>query len=184
MTRQRGAALLMTGALAALGIVAPVPLAAQDTTVVAPGDHVRVLAPDLGRYGWSATFVALRGDSVWLRGSGADSAAVGLPVNKIVRLDVNHGNRPPGNEALPGLIFGALAGLGVGLITAEACKDVCGGSYAEITLVSTAAFGVIGLGIGALQHAAEPFDRVWLTPQVGVVALPGARMGVGVQLRP
>lgn len=159
--------------------------AAQDTSVVAPGDHVKVLAPLLGRYEWKAEFVAMRGDSIVLRGRGSDSALTVLPIGKISRFDVNHGNRPSQSRALEGLAEGAVAGLGLGLLTAAYydCNYQCTTTKGQIVLVSTGTFAALGAGIGALiRH--EPYDRVWLKPQVSVVALPGGRLGLGLRLSP
>lgn len=160
------------------------PATAQDTSAVAPGDRVKVLAPLLGRYEWKAEFVAMRGDSIVLRGRGGDSALTVLPIAKISRFDVNHGNRPAKSRALEGLIEGTLAGLGVGLVLASGytCTYECGTLKQEITLVSTATLGALGLGVGALIRT-EPYERVWLKPQAAVVSLPGGRVGFGLQVR-
>ena len=175
----------------AFAIVAALPaLAAQDTTSVAPGDAVKVTAPSRGLTEWQGTFVRLHGDTVVLRGKGADTALSMLPIPAITEFEVNHGNQKSHGHWLAGALIGAGTGLIAGLVIpvgAGCANDPYCDLSANISkgaqvLMTTAVGGLLGAGIGALIRT-DPYKPVKLQPSVGVMSLPQGRVGIGIQAR-
>lgn len=165
---------------AVLAIAIP-PLHAQDTTRVAPGDQVRVVAPARGWKRWDGTFVAVRADSVVLMGTAKPETMEVVPIADIRQFLVNHGNRPPRSLFLPGLAAGALMGLVYG-VTAEALYP-CDGYWLCENTIPAFTLGGAALGgiMGAFTHA-PPWRAVKLSPQPTLTPLPTGAVGMGLHV--
>ena len=165
-------------------ICATAGLAAQDSTKVAKGDAVKVTAPSRDLHEWPGVFEQRTGDTITVRGSGADTARVVLPIGVITRFEVNHGNQKSHGHALTGLLVGFGAGAIVGAVDGSSCDKssttICFNSGEEALMLG-AIGGLLGAGIGALIRS-DPFTTVTLQPQVKVSALPGGRVGLGFSL--
>ena len=164
-------------------LCAALPLAAQDSTKLAKGDAVKVTAPSIQLDQWPGVFEQWRGDSIAVRGSGADSVLLVLPIGVITSFEVNHGNKKSHGHAWAGAIVGAVAGA-----TLAAASNSCSsGEYycvpdSEAALAGGVVGGLLGAGIGALIRT-NPWEVVELTPAPHVALLPGGRVGVGLSLR-
>lgn len=169
-------------ALAMSLVCATVPLAAQDSTKLATGDAVKVTAPSRDLHEWPGVFEQRTGDTITVRGRGADTARVVLPINVITRFDVNHGNKKSHGHVLAGAGIGLVAGAAIGFSSSK-CSA---GDMMCAEGMGAAAGGVLGAllgaGIGALIRT-DPYTSVTLQPQLKVSALPGGRVGLGLSLR-
>ena len=126
--------------------------AAPDTAEIAPGDAVRITAPALGLDKWKGWYVSAGFDSVTVRA--ADSSVKTLPLEKIARLEVNHGNIPSKGNAGVGAVLGGLSGVLLGAIAADPANiDTCVTSDSPDCSSAQLRGGFYGLLIGAALGA-------------------------------
>lgn len=170
-------------AFALAGMRAALP--AQDTSLVAPGDPVRVTIP---RHGLPRSdyyyFIGFRGDSVVLWNEKHDTSVAVVPFSAIKRFDVNHGDQPPRSQAKMGALVGAGAGLVVGVTESllNSCDtDVWICDDASV-IVGFTVFGALTGAIFGAFNPAPAYKPVALRPRVAVRPLPGGRVGFGLQL--
>ena len=160
-------------------------VAAQDTSVVAPGDPVRVSMSWHGLPRQTAWyFIGFRGDSLvlWNEKQGASVAVV--PISAVMRFEVNHGDQPPRSQVKAGAIVGAGIGLATGIASAilypcDSNTYLCNDT--NLIVAFTAGGAIFGAVVGAFNPA-PPYKKVDLRPRMAVTPLPGGRVGLGLQL--
>jgi hypothetical protein len=161
---------------------------AQDTASIAPGDPVRITAPALGLKRFPAVFVALRRDSLVFRAGAGDSAPEVVALSAVTRFEVNHGNRPPERQTLPGAAIGGLVGITIGAIASTQCMGYygAGGSCHFDPGVATASAGVgalLGAGLGSFIKITR-FKTVVIAPDLSAsFALSRRSAGLRVTIR-
>jgi hypothetical protein len=187
-------------ALIALACIAasPAMLRSQDTTLVAPGDPVRVTAPTAGLKRWTGYFAGFRGDSILLYATPADTSRRVVPVDAVERFEVDRGNHPEERQVLKGMAIGATMGLVWG-VAASALYSCGHDSYWLCDPHHTIpTFTLVGAGVGGLMgafwkerpYAIVPLASVrssaaleMLLPGGAVALTPDARMSVTVGRR-
>ncbi len=150
-------------------------------TSVAPGDTVRVTAPDLGIEKQQATFQALRGDTLAVT---ADSA-MALSLSSVTRLDVFGGRRSnPGRGAAIGAAVGVTAGFITGLALGGGCSDSACISDAGAGVIVAVVFGAGGALLGVVTGAFIKTDRWEEVPldEIRIGLSPFASDGVAVSV--
>jgi hypothetical protein len=157
-------------------IALPSPVTAQ-APMLEPGARIRVWAPELGIEKRSATFQALRGDTL---AAVADST-MHCPLTSVTRLDVHRGR---GGHARTGAVIGIGAGAVIGAVTAvivceAAWCTVDGGVVLAGAGIGVLTGGLLGAGVGALiktdRWEEVPLDRL----RVSVASQP---QGVGLAI--
>jgi hypothetical protein len=139
------------------------------------GTRVRVYAPELGIERQSATFEALRGDTLVVV---ADSAMY-CPLASVVRLDLYRGRGGhPWTGAALGFVAGAIAGGAAAIIS---CENTLCSVGPDVVLggagIGGLAGGLLGAGVGALiktdRWEEVPLDqlRVSVAPRRDGLAL-------------
>ncbi len=175
--------LLPNSAMRAVICLLSVPLVALSSSVTAqvpslePGARVRVWAPELGIEKRSATFQALRGDTLT---AVADSTMY-CPLTSVTRLDVYRGR---GGHARTGAAIGIGAGAVIGAVTAViVCENawctVDGGVVMAGAGIGVLAGGLFGAGVGALIKT-DRWEEVPLD-QLRVSMVPGSE-GAALQV--
>lgn len=149
---------------AALVLTAFADLLAQEEPPVAPGDHVRVTAPDVFRGRLVGSVVTLGADTCVLEVEGR-AEQLALPLTSLTRLEVSRGQSSMWAQGMGiGFLLGATLGAVVGLTAAESW-DV-GGEAAAAALAGL--IGVpgafVGLAVGAStkkeRWESVPLDRL------------------------
>ena len=169
--------LLLIAALAA----AP-PARGQDTTRAVPGDSVRISAPAVKLQGATAVFVAVRGDSVVLRGLEGDSAPRAVALASVSVFQVKRGVR---SAAVEGLFLGALVGLTAGAIATVECPGIWNSCHSDpgVSFTAMAVGGVAGTLVGAFVKVTD-WRTVKLAPETTATVRVSARsVGVRVTIR-
>lgn len=160
--------------------LAAVPALFGQAPPISAGDPVRITAPDLGVKDRIAVFEAMRGDTLFLRGVGADSSPWQVPLSSIKKLEVNHGNKPPVRHTWQGAAIGGGFAFFIVVAMKEFPANPCAGycatltgpnGWAEVAKV-TLIGGLLGAGIGYAIKS-EPFTKVPLPPKI--VLLPTDR---------
>jgi hypothetical protein len=167
----------MRSLLALLTLLAAVRSAAAQSPAIAPGDPVRITAPDLGVQEREAVFEAMRGDTMFLRATGKDTSHWTVPLSAITLLEVNHGNKPPARHVWQGAaIVGGLAFATIYTMRQNPsvpCVDFCsrlsGPNGWTIVLGTTAIAAVLGAAFGYVWTS-EPFtkEKVPVPPTVSI----------------
>jgi hypothetical protein len=185
--------LLILSVLAYAGSAVPANLAAQEDTIAGEGARVRISASELGEGVFVGEVVARSSDTLsvnYWEPIFRTWEAKELPISSINSLEVNRGSR---SNAGKGAVLGGLIGGGFGLAAgiAAASYDCTADSWywngcwywggAEVIPLSTATFGLLGAGVGALigaltrtdQWEPIPLDRlhVRISPTSGGMAL-------------
>lgn len=131
--------------------VAGTPLGAQERSIPAVGEQVRVVAPSVGPRAVTGDLVAVRGDTLIVRG---DAATVAVPLGQVEWIQV----RRPRSRAAGwgrGLLIGMPAGFASGYLVGrvlegshERCGDDCGLVTGFGALAGLATGTVLGTIIG------------------------------------
>jgi hypothetical protein len=156
--------------VAALVLVAPFPLLAQQESLLAPGERVRVTAPGIGVHERVCTFSALRRDTALVMERGGTLLA--LPLASITKLEVSRGRRSRvGKGAVIGLLAGAGAGVLLGAL--DLAQEEGGAEYVLL--------GWAGLGAGAGALFGAVLGAVIRVDRWEPVRLYPVRVGLGSQ---
>jgi hypothetical protein len=170
--------------VAALVLAAPITLLAQQESLLAPGDRIRVTAPSLGVEQLVCALSAFSPDSVVVEDRGT---LLSLPLASVTKLEVYRGQQSrAGKGAVTGLLVGGGVGALFGLIAAGA-----EGAETGYVLGGALIFAGLGGGVGALVGAGvgqrrlvERWEPVLLYPSQGRLPPPaGPRLAIGVSLR-
>jgi hypothetical protein len=139
--------------VAALVVAAPFTLLAQQESLLAPGERVRVTAPSIGVHERVCTFSALRRDTALVMDRGT---LLALPLASVTKLEVSRGR---GSRAGKGAVIGLLVGTGAG--AALGVIDLAGeDEVAEYLFVFYAGLGGgVGALLGAVLGAVSRVDR-------------------------
>jgi hypothetical protein len=173
--------------VAALVLAAPPTLAAQQESLLAPGERIRVSAPALGIEQLVCTVSAFSPDSVVVEDRGT---LLALPLVSVTKLEVYRGQRSQaGKGAVTGLLVGGGAGALFGLIAVGASEagDWGAGYVLGGALICAGLGGGVGALIGAgvgQRRLVERWEPVLLYPSQGRLPPPaGPRLAIGLSLR-
>lgn len=130
-------------ALLVLLVMSPATTRAQEPVQVSPGDRVRVTSTDLSLPNRQAEFLAVVGDSLFVRIEGNDLA---FPLTAVKLLEVYQGRRHGGKGVTVGALAGGAAGTVVGAILAP-----------ELVLPGLGVGASVGAAMGAGARARTSF---------------------------
>ena len=163
----------VTTLLAALFIVAPTLLAAQEDTLVASGERVRVTAPGLSSNPIVGTFDQVNRDTLLLSIDGR-AEPISVPISSVSKLEVSAGTK---SNFAKGLGIGFLIGATTGALIGAASGDDDPSAFMAFTaeekavgagLVLGLAGGLLGGIIGAVNPSerweAVPVDELRIEP--------------------
>jgi len=159
----------LRAALLGFALMLPLAPAGAQSGALEPGTRVRVEAPRCVPYPVEGTIVSRRGDALRIERSRGN--AVTVPIATLTRVEVSRGrSRLAG--ALRGGLWGAAAGLGVGVVSVVASNGCVGDcsdepSDREYLLATPAAGALLGAGVGALIGR-ERWERVPLPARATV----------------
>jgi hypothetical protein len=166
--------------VAALVVAAPFTLLAQQQSLLAPGDRVRVTAPSIGVHEQVCTFSALRRDTAVVMEGGR---LLALPLASVTKLEVYRGRRSrAGKGAVTGLLVGTGAGVLLGVL--DLAQEEGG---AEYVLLGWAGLGggagaLLGALVGAVIRA-DRWEPVRLYPvRVGLTSQRNGALTVSLSL--
>lgn len=175
-------------AVASIALATSASLVAQERLPpLAPGQRVRVTAPQHGFQRTAATLLDIRSDTLYvlrvqarsIRGRVVswDSLTSAVPVAAIERLDVSRGRR---SRWLQGLGIGMAVGGATGALIGLASGDDEGGfSAGDNAAIAGIGLGVVGGVVGVLVGAVSRGDRWQEVPRHGLlVSLAPTRNGV------
>ncbi len=136
---------------AALVLTGSADLFGQEAPPVAPGDRVRIAAPEIVNDRVVGTVVALKPDTLAVNVENRDSP-LALPLASLTKLEVSQGQK---SRTLKGAGIGFLVGGAAGLATAALACAIAGDCDADdpYTGLVYAVFGVLGAGVGTLTGA-------------------------------
>lgn len=172
--------------VAALVLAAPFTVLAQQESVLAPGDRIRVTAPAMGVEQLVCTLSAFSADSVVVEDR---DTLLSLPLASVTKLEVYRGQQlRGGNRAVTGLLVGGGAGALFGLIIGAPEAGDWGARYVlGGALIFAGLGGAVGAFIGAAvrqRRLVERWEPVLLYPSQGCLPPPaGRRLAIGVSLR-
>ena len=147
---------LSTGLVLAAGFLGPRFSAAQGT-LPAPGDRVRISAPDHGMSGVIGRLLRLTTDSITINPNG-EPVDVTLALHDLSRLEVSterHAGLGLVQGGFVGLGLGTLVGVGLGGLLYLTCNEDCGLWF----VIMVPAGAASGLLIGSALGATRPPDQ-------------------------
>jgi hypothetical protein len=167
--------------VAALVLTASVDLFAQQEPPVAPGDRVRVTAPNEVSGRFVGTVMKIGADTCVLEVEGR-AEALALPLASVTSLEVSRGRK---SNILKGAGIGLLIGGAVGIVAGVAA---CSGDGCEYAGATVGSLGAIGAGVGLLigtSAGASSSGELWEPvplDQLRVTIAPHPRGGLAIRV--